>query len=129
MAKALFDIHGTQHVADSAGYEVDKDGQTLEERAAQPGSETDKVIAIMKELGVDVSKNIRTQTSPELLAKYDKVVAILLPDETPDYFINNPKVEFWRMYDPKGASLDDIRASRDEISERVDKLLTEINGK
>lgn len=126
MAEALYNAITAGEPAGSAGYEVDKEGQLLIERAAQPGSETGKVIEAMNELGIDVSRYIRNQTTPELLAKYDKIIAILEPHETPDDLKDNPKVEFWVLPDPKGEGLESIRKSRDEIKIKVEELVSRI---
>jgi arsenate reductase len=35
----------------------------------------------------------------------------------------------WDLPDPKGQSIDAVRATRDEIARRVDALITELDGR
>lgn len=86
-----------------------------------------EVIDVMKEVGVDVSKNVRNQVTEDMAKDADKIVLVVDEnDPVPDYLINNPKVLRWDVLDPKGQSLEFTRKVRDQISEHVKELIQEI---
>lgn len=123
MAKGLYNkLTGSQD-ADAAGVTVDKDGQTLRERANEPGSEVQKVIDVMAEVGVDALGFRRTQLDISKLNAYDKVVVILNPDKVPEEVKAHPKVEIWDISDPKVKDLDGVRETRDEIKQKIRETL------
>lgn len=75
--------------AESAGTMVETPGQHLKDRpTAQIG------ISIMKEIGIDMSENIRTQVTPEMLSQYEKVVVLAEPEVIPSYMHTAPNVLF-----------------------------------
>jgi protein-tyrosine-phosphatase len=123
MAKGLYGLLSHSQDADSAGTEVNKDGQLLKDRAAEPGSEVGKVITIMAELGVDVSNYRRTLLKPTDLEHYDRIVAIMKPETIPDYLKENPKVEVWDIEDPKSKDEAGVRETRDVIKAKIIEML------
>jgi protein-tyrosine-phosphatase len=85
------------------------------------------VLEVMGELGVDLSEAYAKPLVPEILAAADVVVtmgrsvgAIELPEGT--------RHEDWRVGDPTGAPVDEVRRVRDEIDSRVQKLLVELGS-
>lgn len=123
MAKGLYNkLAGTQD-ADSAGITVDKNGQTLQGRASEPGSEVQKVIDVMAELDVNVSEFYRMQLDIDKFDTYDKVVTILSPDKIPEEVKAHPKVEIWDISDPKVKDLNGVRETRDEIEQKIRETL------
>jgi protein-tyrosine-phosphatase len=97
MAEALFNkITGLKSF--SAGTKVDIESQKIIDR----GPLVEPVIRFMKKEGIDVSENVRNQLSENMLKNFDKVVVMAEPENIPEYLINNPKVEFWEIKDPKG---------------------------
>ncbi len=100
----------------SAGTVVDAPGQTLHDALAR------KTIAVMQELGVDVSGNTRTQLAPEMLDGYDKVIVMSEPEHTPDWLRNHPGTVIWTIQDTKYTDLDGTRGVRDELQDRIASL-------
>ncbi len=122
MAEALFNKLSKKNRAESAGTNVDNEGQTLDNT---PGI---FVIKVLKEEGIDVRKKVRNQLTEEMVDSYDKVVVITSRDDCPDYLKKNDKVIFWDdIADAKGTDYDFHVRTRDEIKRRVKKLLSEID--
>lgn len=117
MAAALFKkTNGSEMEAVSAGIKLSGPSQTLEE--LRPA--TDNVLEVMKEEGLDVSKEIRTQIDEKMAGEADKIIlAVDESDYLPDYLINNPKVTNWEVADPKGKSLEETRNIKDRIKELI----------
>ena len=124
IAKAVYNKITDSNDADSAGTEVNKDGQLLKERAREPGSELGNVFAVMEELDVcDVPDFRRTQLKPENLQDYDKVVAIMNPSTIPSYLKDYRQVEVWDIDDPKTKDLNGVRQTRDMIKAKVTEMV------
>lgn len=123
MAKGLYNKLAGSQDADSAGVTVDKDGQTLQERANEPGSEVQKVIDVMAEVGVDASRFRRTQFDIGTFKAYDKVIVILNPDKVPEELRVHSKVEIWDINDPKVKDLNGVRETRDEVEQKIRETL------
>jgi protein-tyrosine-phosphatase len=116
MSAALFerDAEGRHHAL-SAGSEADPTG-----RVHPP------VVDVMRELGIDLSDRRPRRLSPELAAQADVVVTMGCGDACP--FIPGRRYIDWELPDPKGQPLDEIRATRDDISTRVQALVDELDG-
>jgi arsenate reductase (thioredoxin) len=83
------------------------------------------VVAVMAELGVDLTEAYAKPLSSEVLGAADVVVtmgrsvgAVTIPEGT--------RHEDWRVGDPTGAPVDEARRVREDIERRVDALLTEL---
>lgn len=112
MATELYNqLHPGQ--AESAGTIVDMPGQTLQAAHAV------KTIAVMGELGVDVTKNTRRQVTPHMLAHYDKVIVLSEPENTPEWLRAAPNAEVWTIQDTKDTTLDRTREIRDELKTSI----------
>ena len=77
----------------------------------------------MKAEGVDISENLRTQLTAEMVERADKVVVMADVDSWPPYLRNNPKVVHWELTDPIGLDQDAARNIFDEIKRRVTELV------
>lgn len=108
------------YVVSSAG--VNREGQKLKD---QIGAEN--VLAVLMELGIDASENSRTQITEEVFNDSEIVVVITAPDTWPQYMIDSDKVKHWDIEDPAGMTIEDTRITRDEISNRIDSLMSEIS--
>ena len=114
MSRALFDraAHG-RHTSDSAGSIADPDGRVHPE-----------VITVMDELGIDLSQRRPQPLTRELAEQADLVVTMGCGDSCP--YIPGTRYLDWDLPDPKGQSVDAVRATRDEIRHRVEDLLREL---
>jgi arsenate reductase len=111
--------------------------QALFERAAEgrhtalsagttPGEQVHpKVIEVMRELGIDLSKHKPQLLTHELAEQADLLVTMGCGDQCP--YIPGKRYVDWELPDPKGSPLAEVRATREEIARRVDRLVDELN--
>jgi arsenate reductase (thioredoxin) len=84
-----------------------------------------RVLEVMAELGVDLSEAFAKPLAPEVLGAADRVVTmgrsvgqVEIPPET--------RHDDWRVGDPTGAPVDEVRRVREDIDRRVQALLEEL---
>jgi arsenate reductase len=82
------------------------------------------VIEAMDELGVDMSEEFPKPLTDEVVRAADVVITMGCGDACPIY--PGKKYEDWQLDDPAGQGLDAVRAIRDEIDERVQRLIQEL---
>lgn len=109
--------------AESAGTIVDLPGQKLKDRRKLV-----EVVVVMKEYGIDMSENQRTQLTSAMLDKYDKIIVMAEPETIPDYLHGNSRVEIWNVEDAKDKPLDKARIIRDQIKELIADLAKRLHG-
>jgi arsenate reductase (thioredoxin) len=85
-----------------------------------------EVIAVMRELGIDLSDRIPQALSVELAQRADVVVTMGCGDACP--YIPGKRYIDWNLPDPKGRPIEEVRATRDEIQRRVSALVVEFDG-
>ena len=113
MSEALFRrASAGGHTASSAG--------TTPARHVHP-----EVVAVMRELGIDLAGNVPKELTHELTRQADLVVTMGCGDECP--YVPGKRYVDWDLADPKGRPLEEVRATRDEISSRVDDLVRELS--
>ena len=78
-------------------------------------------IAVMQELGIDISKNIPKGFSDLPVTKFDYIITMGCQDTCP-YFPAKQKFD-WQIPDPKGKDLEYFRTVRDEIKGKVINLV------
>ena len=85
------------------------------------------VVEAMREVGIDISGNRPKALTMEMVEKADRMITMGCGAEAgavcPASFI---ETEDWALEDPEGKSLEEVRKIRDEIEERVIKLLNEL---
>src|SRR4051794_27800960 len=113
MSQALFEqAAGGRHAASSAG--------TTPADRVHP-----EVVDAMRELGIDLADRVPQPLTQELAEQADVVVTMGCGDECP--YIPGKRYLDWELPDPKGRPLDEVRATRDEIHERVRQLIAELD--
>jgi protein-tyrosine-phosphatase len=85
-----------------------------------------EVVEVMRELGIDLSDRQPRLLTRELAEQADIVVTMGCGDGCP--FIPGKRYLDWDLPDPKGLPLDQVRAIRDEIAQRVDELVAELDA-
>jgi arsenate reductase len=83
-----------------------------------------EVVAAMAELGIDLGERRPRKLTREDAEWADVVVTMGCGDECP--YIPGKRYLDWELPDPKGQSLDTVRATREEIERRVADLLREL---
>ena len=82
------------------------------------------VLEAMAELGVDMTEEFPKPLTDEAVKAADVVVTMGCGDACPVY--PGKRYEDWELRDPAGQDLETVRAIRDEIDERVQKLIAEL---
>ncbi len=81
-------------------------------------------VAAMAEVGIDIANNVPKVLTPEAVQQSDVVITMGCGDACP--FFPGKRYEDWKLDDPAGKGIDDVRIIRDEIEVRVRKLLAEV---
>ncbi|HEU5025576.1 MAG TPA: arsenate reductase ArsC [Spirillospora sp.] len=112
MAAALLDHHAAGRVrVCSAG--------------SAPADEIDPAVrAVMAELGLDLSKEFPKPLTGEAVQAADVVITMGCGDVCPVF--PGKRYLDWRLDDPAGQPIDNVRPIRDEIDARVRALLAEL---
>lgn len=85
-----------------------------------------EVITAMDELGFDLRAETPRLLTAEMAEWADVVVTMGCGDACPH--IPGKRYLDWELEDPKGRSLDAVRATRDEIAARIDRLVAELDA-
>jgi protein-tyrosine-phosphatase len=113
MSQALFERAAAgRHTAISAG--------------TTPGDRVHpEVVAVMRELDIDLSDRSPQLLTRELAEQADIVITMGCGDACP--YIPGKRYLDWDLPDPKGRPIEDVRRLRDEIAQRVTHLVAELN--
>ena len=85
-----------------------------------------EVVEVMRELDIDLADRRPQLLTRELAEHADIVITMGCGDECP--FIPGKRYLDWDLPDPKGRPIDEVRATRDEIGERVGQLLQALDA-
>ena len=95
-------------------------------RGSTPGERVHpEVVEAMRELGVDLVDSVPQRLETADAEWADVVVTMGCGDACP--VIPGKRYVDWELPDPKGRPLDEVRAVRDEIRARVDRLALELD--
>jgi arsenate reductase len=83
------------------------------------------VVAVMAEIGIDVSKEFPKPLTDDAVRAADAVITMGCGDACPIY--PGKRYEDWAVADPAEADVDGVRRIRDEIDGRVRRLLAELS--
>jgi arsenate reductase (thioredoxin) len=78
----------------------------------------------MEELGVDMSEEFPKPLTDEVVRAADVVITMGCGDACPIY--PGKRYEDWELTDPAGQDLETVRQIRDQIDERVQKLISDL---
>ena len=85
-----------------------------------------EVVAVMRELGVDLGERVPRELEDSDAEWADVVVTMGCGDACP--YIPGRRYVDWELPDPHGLPLEDVRRIRDEIAARTRTLLAELGG-
>jgi arsenate reductase len=129
VARALFVcLHNAGRSQMSAALlgQVASDRHEARSAGTTPGERVHpEVVEVMRELGIDLSDRKPQPLTTELAEWADAVVTMGCGDECP--YIPGKRYIDWDLPDPKGQPLDEVRATRDDILDRVRELATELD--
>jgi arsenate reductase len=80
-----------------------------------------EVVAVMREIGIDLANREPQRLTPELAKQAQVLVTMGCGDKCP--VVPDVRVEDWPLQDPKGQPTDVVRNIRDEIERRVRDLI------
>ncbi len=85
-----------------------------------------EVVAVMNELGIDLSDRTPQLLTHELAEHADLVITMGCGDQCP--YIPGKRYLDWDLPDPAGQSIGVVRSIRDTIAQRVSALLAELDA-
>ena len=85
-----------------------------------------EVVEVMNELGIDLSDRTPQKLTDELAQQADVIVTMGCGDECP--FIPGKRYIDWDLADPKGRPIQEVRGTRDDIAQRVERLVAELDA-
>mgnify|MGYP001576794526 CR=1 FL=1 len=120
MAESIFNKLTKKHSATSAGVDPGKwEGKKL--------TETIYVLPSLKEIDIDVSENVSKKIKKQDVELADKIVVIGVEKEKwPDYLKDSNRTEYWDIKDPANGDMNVHRMTRDQIKEKVKKLIEKL---
>src|SRR5215831_2129951 len=93
---------------------------------SEPASEVNPAaIAVMAEVGINISREFPKPWTDEIVQAADVVVTMGCGDACPLY--PGKRYEDWVLDDPAGMDMDAVRPIRDEIGRRVRELLESLD--
>jgi protein-tyrosine-phosphatase len=81
-------------------------------------------VEAMAEVGIDIANNTPKVLTTEAVQESDAVITMGCGDVCP--FYPGKRYEDWVLDDPAGQGIESVRVIRDEIKNRVEKLLAEL---
>jgi len=82
------------------------------------------VVEAMREIGVDLAKELPKLLTPDAVRAADVVITMGCGDACPVF--PGKSYRDWKLDDPKGRPIEDVRRIRDDIRGRVEELLREL---
>ncbi|HEY2812393.1 MAG TPA: arsenate reductase ArsC [Acidimicrobiales bacterium] len=93
---------------------------------SEPGTEINpSAIAAMAEVGIDITGEYPKPWTEEIVRAADVVVTMGCGDACP--FFPGKRYEDWELDDPAGQGIEAVRPIRDEIGQRVRRLLATLD--
>lgn len=93
---------------------------------SEPGDEINPAaVQAMAEIGIDITHEFPKPWTDEIVRAADVVVTMGCGDSCP--FFPGKRYENWELVDPAGKGVDAVRVIRDEVEERVRRLLGELD--
>jgi arsenate reductase len=92
---------------------------------SEPGKQINPAaVAAMAEVGIDITREFPKPWTEEIVQAADVVVTMGCGDACP--FFPGKRYENWELPDPAGQGIDAVRSIRDDIEERVRRLLDDL---
>jgi arsenate reductase len=92
---------------------------------SEPGNEINPAaVAAMAEVDIDITREFPKPWTDEIVQAADVVVTMGCGDACP--FFPGKRYDNWELPDPAGQSVDAVRTIRDDIEERVRRLLADL---
>jgi arsenate reductase (thioredoxin) len=122
-------VHNAGRSQMAAGWLRHLAGDAVEVRSAgsEPAERLNPVaVRAMAEVGIDITREQPTKLEPAAARASDVIVTMGCGDTCPVF--PGRRYEDWNLTDPAGQPVEVVRAIRDDIRGRVERLLTELRG-
>jgi arsenate reductase len=91
----------------------------------QPAAEVQsEVVEVMREVGIELSDVRPVELTGRMLTELNFLVTLGCPERCPTIPLS--RRQDWRLQDPTGRSVDEVRSIRDEIRKLVTELVREM---
>ncbi|MGH3352220.1 MAG: arsenate reductase ArsC [Nocardioides sp.] len=120
-------VHNAGRSQMAAGYLQHLAGDRVEVLSAgsEPAGAVNPVaVEAMAEEGIDIASAQPKVLTTEAVQVSDVVITMGCGDACP--FFPGKRYEDWKLEDPAGQGIEDVRPIRDEIRNRIEALITEI---
>ncbi len=120
-------VHNAGRSQMAAGFMRELGGERVEVLSAgsAPKDSINPIaVEAMLELGIDIANQKPKILTPEAVQQSDVVITMGCGDACPYY--PGKRYEDWKLDDPAGQGIEQVRVIRDEIKARVEVLLGEI---
>lgn len=120
-------VHNAGRSQMAAGWLRELAGDRIEVRSAGSApadSINPAAVAAMAEVGIDISHQSPKILTPESVQASDVVITMGCGDACPIY--PGKRYEDWKLADPAGKGVDEVRPVRDEIRARVEELIASL---
>ncbi len=120
-------VHNAGRSQMAAGWLRHLAGDLIDVRSAgsAPADEINPAaVAAMAEVGIDISANTPTLLDHETAEASDVIITMGCGDACP--VLPGRRYEDWALEDPAGKGLDAVRPIRDQIRDRVRRLIAEL---
>ena len=120
-------IHNAGRSQMAAGYARALSGGDVDvlSGGSEPGDQINPVaIQAMAEEGIDISEAVPQLMTTEQVRESDVVITMGCGDVCPIF--PGKRYEDWVLDDPAGQGIEAVRPIRDEIRQRIEKLVTEL---
>ena len=121
---------GRSQMAEHIFNKLKPDGFRAISAGTRPAREVNPlVMQVLREIGIDASSSKPKPVTSDMIENADKIITMGCEASgfCPARFL--PRVEDWKIEDPHGKTLNEIRAIRDTIRERVAELLLQLRAK
>jgi len=118
---------GRSQMAASLMRELGDDRVDVRSAGSNPAEEINPAaVAVMAELGIDLSTEVPKLLETDAVRAADAVVTMGCGDACPIF--PGKRYEDWELDDPAGQTEDTVRAIRDDIRGRVERLLADLEA-
>jgi arsenate reductase (thioredoxin) len=122
-------VHNAGRSQMAAGWLRHLAADTVDIRSAgsEPADRINPVaVEAMREVGIDITDQSPKQLDWDTAQASDVIITMGCGDACPIF--PGKRYEDWKLDDPAGQGIDTVRAIRDDIRVRVEKLLTELSS-
>ncbi len=122
-------VHNAGRSQMAAGWLRHLAGDTVEVRSAgsAPRDQINPIaVEAMREVGIDITGAVPQRLETETVRESDVIVTMGCGDACPIF--PGKRYEDWELTDPAGQPIEVVRQVRDEIRDRIEKLVIELQA-